>query len=166
MKQITILSAIFFSIMMIGCNSTKSINMSAVHESIEESNEQLDSAFQNGDTNSILNLFTDDCILSPIGMDDVIGRNENEKLLNRVFEYQKVHSYTLNIEELEVHNNTAFERGTYFWFSELKDGTVLKAKGRYFTLRKKIEPNNWIIHRLIENELPGEDKNEKHTNNQ
>jgi len=158
MKQVTILSAIFLSLMMIGCKSTQNINLSAVRESIEESNKQLDSAFQNGDINSILSMFTNDCILSPIGMNDVIGRNENEMLLNRVFEYQKVYSYTLTVEELEVHNNTAFERGTYFWFSELKDGTVLKAKGRYFTLRRKIEPNNWIIHRLIENKLPSEDK--------
>ena len=159
MKRIAIFLMILLSIMLIGCKSTKSKNLSVVRESIEESNKQLDLAYQNGDINILLSLFTKDCILSPVGLKDVKGENELEDFLKKVFENHKVNSWALTVEELEVFNNTIFERGTFHWDSEYKNDTPIKGNGRYFAIRKCNDQNIWVIHRFIENALPSSDTN-------
>ena len=158
-KRIAILFLIFLSFMLIGCESIKSNNLSVVRESIEESNKQIDLAYQNGDINILLRLFTKDCILSPVNVKDIKGEKELENFLKRVFKKHKVNSWALTVEELEVYDNTVFERGTFYWDSELKNDTQIKYKGRYFTLRKYNDQNTWVIHRFIENELPGSNTN-------
>ena len=159
MKLIIIFITILFAVLMNGCETTKTNNLTDVRKSIEESNKDMELAFQNDDINLLMSLYSDDCILSIIGANDKIGRNDIEKFFNRVLKNQKVNSYILNIEELEVYNNSAFERGTFYWFSERKNGNVFKANGRYWILRKYTEQNTWKIHRFIENELPNSDKN-------
>jgi len=120
----------------------------------------MDLAFQNSDINLLLSLHSDDCIISSIGLKDVMGKNDIEKFFKEVLKYQKVKSYILNIEELEVFNNSALERGTFYWHSEFKNGKVFKVSGRYWTWRKNTENNTWKIHRFIENKLPISDKNQ------
>ncbi|MBL7136890.1 MAG: DUF4440 domain-containing protein [Candidatus Marinimicrobia bacterium] len=159
MRRITIFIIIFFSILLIGCKSTKENNFTVVRKSIEKSNKDMELAFQNDDINLLMSLYSNDCILSIIGGNDYSGRNDVEKLFNRVLKNHKVNSYILNIEELEVYNNSALERGTFYWFSERKNGEEFKARGRYWILRKYTEQNTWKIHRFIENELPRSDKN-------
>ena len=132
MKNISILISI---ILIFGCETTKNNNLTDVRQSIEKSNKDIELAFQNDDINLLMSLYSDDCILSIIGMNDVTGRNDIEKFFNRVLKNQKVNSYILNIEELEVYNNSALERGTFYWFSEWKNSNEFKANGRYWILR-------------------------------
>ncbi|GAG27246.1 unnamed protein product, partial [marine sediment metagenome] len=98
MKNISILISI---ILIFGCETTKNNNLTDVRQSIEKSNKDMESAFQNDDINLLMSLYSDDCILSIIGMNDVTGRNDIEKFFNRVLKNQKVNLYILNIEELE-----------------------------------------------------------------
>ena len=159
MKRIIIFITILFAVLVIGCEATKNNNLTDVRKSIEKLNKDMELAFQNDDIDLLMSLYSNDCILSIIGMNDVTGRNDIENFFNRVLKNQKVNSYILNIEELEVYNNSALERGTFYWYSERKNGKAFKASGRYWTLRKYTEPNTWKIHRFIENELPSSDKN-------
>ena len=157
MRQIIIFITILFAILMIGCETAKNNNLTDVRKSIEKSNKDMELAFQNDNINLLMSLYTNDCILSIIGANDKTGRNDIEKFFNGVLKNQKVNSYILNIEELEVYNNSVFERGTFYWFSERINGNVFKANGRYWILRKYTEQNTWKIHRFIENELPSSD---------
>lgn len=159
MRLIIIFITILFAILMIGCETTKNNNLTDVRKSIEKSNKDMELAFQNDNINLLMSLYTNDCILSIIGANDKTGRNDIENFFNGVLKNQKVNSYILNIEELEVYNNSALERGTFYWFSERKNGKAFKANGRYWILRKYTEQNTWKIHRFIENELPSSDKN-------
>ena len=44
----------------------------------------------------------------------LLGSSGVENLLKLVFENQKVYSYTLTVEELDVYNDTVFERSTFY----------------------------------------------------
>ena len=134
-------------------SNTADINMEGRLE-IETMNVEFEAAYKNGDAEGVASMATEDAILSPIGLQDLKGRDAVRSLLSGVFEANAVVSYELVIAELEVYGNTVYDRGTYLWISRHDGKTEMRVHGRYSAVRKKGADNKWRFHRLIENALP------------
>lgn len=154
-KLFRIISTLLISLLIISCSKNNTeIYIAEVRSEIEKINAEFEAAYQSGNVEAIITLMTVEAIVSPIGLPDLKGREAIKSLLSNFLKDNTVTSYTLIVEEMEVYNDTVYDRGTYIWISQQEGKPEVKARGRYSAVRKKGADNKWRFHRIIENALP------------
>jgi uncharacterized protein (TIGR02246 family) len=127
--------------------------VATVRPLFEQANMQLQEAYRQGDASAAAGLFSEDAVLMPNAMDDLVGREAIEAFLDMFFSSSTVPVYELTIAEIDLHGNTAYERGTFRWLSVGSQQDSSLEYGRYSMVRKIGPGGNWQIHRLLENTI-------------
>lgn len=125
--------------------------VATVQPIFEQANMQLEEAYRQGDAAGAAGLFSEDAVVMPNGMEDLSGRQAIEAFLDMYFSSSTVPVYELTITEIDLHGNTAYERGTYRWLSIGARRDTSLEYGRYSMVRKIGPAGGWQIHRLLEN---------------
>lgn len=122
---------------------------------IEQINSELQEAYRAGDVDRIIALMTEDVIVMPNGAPSFSGPDNVRNLLENFFRRSKVSIYDLTPEELHVYDETAYELGVYQWTAVQNEEDTIVEQGRYSAVRKRSAEGRWLIHRLLENTMPG-----------
>jgi len=122
---------------------------------IEQINSELQEAYRAGDLDRIVSLMTEDVIVMPNGAPSFNGPDNVRNLLENFFRRSTVSTYDLTPEELHVYGETAYELGIYQWTAVRDEEDTTIEQGRYSAVRKRSAEGRWLIHRLLENTMPG-----------
>jgi uncharacterized protein (TIGR02246 family) len=110
------------------------------------------------DLNTLLSLWTDDCILLQPGQEPLIGKESIRKFMEREFKHSKDYEilhYEHHFEEVSVRGDWAWEWGTFIGSScHKKSGEVFHQRARLFRILKQQPDGSWKCARSIWHELP------------
>ena len=118
----------------------------ALHAAIRAADDNMESAFGQGDSESIAGLYTEDGMLLPAGSDPVTGKPAIQAFWQGAMD-TGIKGLGLEIVELEDHGSTAIEVGNYTLSSE---GEEVIDRGKYIVIWKQ-EDGQWKLHRDIWN---------------
>lgn len=118
----------------------------ALHAAIRAADDNLESAFGQGDSEGISGLYTEDRMLLPTGSDAVTGKPAIQAFWQGAMD-MGIKGLGLEIVELEDHGSTAIEVGNYSLSSE---GEEVIDRGKYVVIWKQ-EDGRWKLHRDIWN---------------
>ena len=127
--------------------------MSDSTDAIMAANKRFMDAFNNGDTEGVASLYTDEGQILPPGNDVITGKVGVQGFWQSLVE-MGIKSVKLETLELNEHTDTAVEVGKYTLGGE--DGQVLD-QGKYIVIWKQ-EDGQWKLHRDIFNtSIPAKD---------
>ena len=118
----------------------------ALHAAIRAADDNMESAFGQGDSEGIAGLYTEDGMLLPAGSDPVTGKPAIQAFWQGAMD-TGIKGLGLEIVELEDHGSTAIEVGNYTLSSE---GEEVIDRGKYIVIWKQ-EDGQWKLHRDIWN---------------
>ncbi len=118
----------------------------ALHAAIRAADDNLESAFGQGDSEGVSGLYTEDGMLLPTGSDPVTGKAAIQAFWQGAMD-MGIKGLGLEIVELEDHGTTAIEVGNYILNSE---GEEVIDRGKYVVIWKQ-EDGQWKLHRDIWN---------------
>ena len=120
--------------------------MGTIREAIAAADEQFVAAFNRGDAAGVAALYTEQGQLLPPNAGSMIGPQAIQAFWQGAMD-MGIASARLEIREVEQHDDTAIEIGTYTLHAQ--DGTELDA-GKYIVIWKRVE-GEWKLHRDIFN---------------
>ena len=158
MTRISALTLVLGAVVFAGCTSTHGRatpeQTAKVQLQIEQANADLESAYQDGDADRVVMLFTEDAVFLSNRLVDLRGREAIGRFLGKFFRIQTVTEFTLTIAELDVYGPTAYERGTFVWTSVGRDQDTTVQRKRYSIVRTLDADGQWLIHRLLDGLSP------------
>lgn len=117
---------------------------------IEKANAELVRHFVAGDADAAAALFTDDALLMLPGMEAVTGREGIRQVLAGTFQAVDFTDVRVQIREVSVHGDMAYEVGTTA-ISYTVGGQSVTDPGKYIVAWKRQPTGEWKIHRDISN---------------
>jgi ketosteroid isomerase-like protein len=117
-----------------------------IKEEIRNANQQLERAFDQGDTTVLADYYTDKAMVLPPGFDILQGKQAIQGFWQGAKDMGLKH-LKLTTVDLEQYEEMAVETGTYKLFAE---GNQEVDHGKYLVVWKK-ENNHWKMHKDIMN---------------
>lgn len=125
----------------------------AVADTIAQRWEEYRDILIRGDARALASMFTVDAILMEPDMDAFRGRDAIERFANATFERFTLTKVSNRTTELTVHDDTAFEFGTYVEIGGTPDESPRQYPGRYVTVWRRSQDGRWRIHRMMVHSL-------------
>ena len=124
---------------------------SAVRQGVEQASRRHVDAWRRNDADAVATMFTDDAILLLPNVENVRGRAAIRAFVANVFSTTKVDRLDVTIEELDLHGDTAYERGSYSEGYTVHGQGAKRERGRYIMVWKQQPGGAWKIHRFLAN---------------
>jgi ketosteroid isomerase-like protein len=117
-----------------------------IQEEIKNANQQLETAFEQGNTTDLAELYTDKAMLLPTGFDIMQGKQAIQEFWQGAKD-MGLKQLKLTTLELEQYEEMAVETGTYKLYAE---GDQEVDHGKYLVVWKK-DNSHWKLHKDIWN---------------
>jgi uncharacterized protein (TIGR02246 family) len=134
-------------------SATAAIAGAGLREAVEEAGRRHTDAWKRGDADAAAAMYTDDALLMFPSMETVRGRAAIHAFVGSVFSTTRIDRLDVTTEELDVHGDTAYERGTYSEAYTVQGQGAKQERGRYILVWKRQLDGAWKIHRFLGNRI-------------
>jgi uncharacterized protein (TIGR02246 family) len=120
------------------------MNLSEVRKKIEKANQAFVENVRKGDAKAIANLYTNDGVLLPAGMNIIQGRKAVEEFWGGAIKGMGLKDAILKTIDILGSGDTYTERGEYV-LKMVSAGKSMEDKGKYIVVWKNT-PDGWKLH--------------------
>jgi ketosteroid isomerase-like protein len=123
----------------------------AVQSEIERRLEEHAEALGERDVERCLRLYTERAVVRAANMEPVRGKDALRTFFTRWFEAMTIENGEYVTEELDVHEDRAYQIGTYSGTQVLRDGPAVPDRGSFHIVWERQADGSWRYHRGIFN---------------
>ncbi len=156
MKNLILLFTCVIIIMTFGCN--QKVNNKDV-SAIMKLTEKWDDAYNTGNADALVSLYTDDAIILSPNQNPVVGSNNIREYYNAEFEYYSNYKISDPVDEIVILGDKAFVRGKFlFTFTIQLSDKQEQDEGNWIMLLNRQPDGSWKFYYEIfnsESPLPG-----------
>jgi len=122
--------------------------------SIREQTDKFVEAFNAGDFDTMMTLYTEDGVLMPPNSPAVTGREAIKAFISTM---PKVKDFSITTDEIEGAGDRAIAYGTFALTFVMPDGTEMKDHGKFIEVREKQADGSWLMtHDMFNSDMPME----------
>ncbi len=122
---------------------------------VEASNTEFEKAFNSGDAAGVARRYTEDAVLLPPGMPNVVGRDDIEAMWQGFMD-SGAQELELKAESVDAYGEAAVETGSFSLSAPGADGDLTPMSGKYLVVWRQDGEGAWRMHQDIWNDDPVE----------
>lgn len=138
------------AVLVAGCATMPPQDDATVRAAIERQAAAWADAVNRGDASAVVNLYTSDALLMAPNAEAMRGHEGIRNFVN-AFGAVSPRDVRLNVEEVDVCGDTAYEVGSYNMSIQPPGQSRINDRGKYLVVWKRQADGSWRIHRDIFN---------------